>query len=346
MNEGTDRRAHTEGGSSGDRGPVALVMDVGGNWTRAALVSRPGEVIWRERTPTGSQEGRIAVIARVEALLHRGISHAGDSSIAGVGIGVASPLNPKTGIMYSPPNIPSLDGVSFKSLWETKLGWPVLVANDATLAALGEYHYGAGSGADTLVYLTISTGIGGGIVANGRLLVGAYGMAGEFGHMTIDRNGPTCKCGNVGCLEAIASGTSIAETAQRLVKEKDASMIADMVSGDLSRISAETVFEAAARGDSVASGILEDVSGALGAALVNILHIFNPDCIVIGGGVSQNWSYLQPAVSSYIKAYAMSHVQRMGFKLLVSSLGDDIGLLGAAALVWQDFAPENLGPNA
>ena len=344
MNDESDRRAYIAGGSLGDRGPVALAMDVGGNWTRAALVSSRGEVIWKERIPTGSQEGRIAVIARVEALLHRGISQAGNSAIAGIGIGVASPVNPKSGIMYSPPHLPSLDGVSFKSLWETKLGRPVLVANDATLAALGEYRYGAGVGADTLVYLTISTGIGGGIVVNGHLLVGAYGMAGELGHMRVDRNGPSCRCGNVGCLEAIASGTSIAETAQRLVKEKGASMIADMVSGDVSRISAETVFEAADRGDPVASGILDDVSGALGVALVNILHIFNPDVIVIGGGVSRNWGYLQPAVSSYIKAYAMGHVQRTGFKLLVSSLGDDIGLLGAAALVWENSTAEGVGP--
>ena len=112
---------------------------------------------------------------------------------------LAGPVDPKTGIMYSPPNLPMLDGVSFKSLLHGKVNTPIFVGNDATLAALGEYHYGAGAGAHTLVYLTVSTGIGGGIVVNGQPIWGAHGMAGELGHMTIDRHGAGCKCGHVGC---------------------------------------------------------------------------------------------------------------------------------------------------
>ena len=338
-----DRGGPTAARRPGGGEPVALAMDVGGNWARAALVLRRGEVVWRERTPTDSREGRDAVITRVEALLQRGISQAKDRSIAGVGMGVAGPVDPATGILYSPPHLPSLDQVSFKSLWQSKFQWPVLVANDATLAALGEYRYGAGAGAHTLVYITISTGIGGGVVANGRLLMGANGMAGEFGHMSVDRSGPKCRCGNVGCLEAIASGTSIAERARRLAKEKGDSIMADMVSGDASRISAETVFEAADKGDPMAGEIVADVSSALGAALVNILHAYNPDVIVIGGGVSQNWDSLEPGIRSYIDSNAMSHIREMGFKLLVSSLGDDIGLMGAAALVWESSAVEGAG---
>ena len=139
-----------------------MAMDIGGNWARAALVLQSGEVAWRERVPTEPHEGKETVIARVEALLQRGISQAGSGSVAGVGMGVASPVDPVTGIMYSPPNLSSLDGVSFKSLWQSRFRWPVHVANDATLAALGEYRYGAAAGAHTLVYVTISTGIGGG----------------------------------------------------------------------------------------------------------------------------------------------------------------------------------------
>ncbi len=319
----------------GDGEAVALVMDLGGNWIRAALATRSGDILWRERTPTNAQEERTAIIARVETLLHHGISQAGDRKIAGIGIGLASPVVPETGIMYNPPNIPALDGVSFKSMWEKKLDWPVLVGNDATLGALGEHRYGAGVGARILVYITISTGIGGGVVVNGVPLMGAYGMAGEIGHASVDRNGPLCKCGNVGCLEEIASGRAIAERARREIEERSGSLIREMVSGDVDRISAKTVFDAAIMGDPVAREILEDVARSLGVGLVNVLHILNPDVIVIGGGVSQSWDYLWPGVRSHIETYTMDHIRKMSFKLSVSSLGDDIGLLGAAALVWQ-----------
>ena len=318
--------------------PVALAMDLGGHWIRMALITKGGDVVWRERALTKGQEPGEAIIARVEAVLNRAISAVGDRNVVGIGMAVASPVDPETGIIYSPPNIPGLDGVSLKSLWEKKLGWPILTGNDATLAALGEYRYGGGENARTLVYITISTGIGGGMVFDGRPVAGAYGMAGELGHMCIDRRGPRCKCGNVGCLEAFASGTAIADSARKRIEEGASSTLADMVSGDLSRISAEAVFEAAARGDTTAREVLDDAGQALGAGMVNILHLLNPDLIVVGGGVSQNWDYLQPMVESYIQAHAMKHVLDRGFKLRVSSLGDDNGLLGAAALVWQSVS--------
>ena len=315
--------------------PVALVMDLGGNWIRVALANEGGELVWRERAATRAQEGATGVISRVEDLLHQAISRAEDRELVGIGIGVASPVDPGTGTMYSPPNLQALDGVSFKALWEEKMPCPIRIGNDATLAALGEYRYGEGVGAHTLVYMTISTGIGGGVVIQGRPMTGAYGMAGELGHMSVDPAGPRCQCGNVGCLERIASGTAIADTARRQIQMVGSSMIGDMVSGDLDRITAGIVFEAASKGDQLARQILENAARALGAGLVNILHILNPDVIVIGGGVSNNWEYWRPTVESYIQNHAMDHVLKKGFKLGVSSLGDDIGLLGAAALVWQ-----------
>ena len=325
----------TGGTSLHGEGPVALVMDVGGNWVRVALITPGGDIVWRDRIPTGARESGQAVIGRIESMRDAGVSHAGGREVAGIGLGLAGPIDPETGIMYNPPNIPGLDGVSFKSLWENRVKWPVLVGNDATLAALGEYRYGEGVGAHTLVYLTLSTGIGGGIVVNGRPLMGANGMAGELGHTCIDMNGPICKCGSTGCLEALASGTAIADTAKRRLLEGGDSMLMNMASGDPASISSATVFEAATLGDPISRKILDEVARSLGAGLVNILHTFNPDVIVIGGGVSLNWDYLQPSVRAYIEEHAMSHIQKLGFRLEVSSLGDDIGLLGAAALVWQ-----------
>ena len=319
---------------------LAVVMDLGGTRVRVALANPEGEIIWSERAPTMAHQSGQEVVARMEAMLDRAIAEAGESAVAGVGIGLAGPVDPETGTMYSPPNIPSLDGVSFKALWEPKYRWPILVGNDATVAALGEYRYGVGAGARTLVYITVSTGIGGGIVVDGRPLMGAHGMAGELGHMCVDINGPPCKCGSKGCLERLASGTAIATNARARLQGVKSSKLGDMVSGDLDRIAAEDVFKAAAQGDPVAGATIDEAARALGCGLVNVLHIFNPDVIVIGGGVSRDWEQLGPGVEAYIEANAMSHVRKLGFRIAVSSLGDDIVLLGAAALVWQHSGPQ------
>ena len=168
-------------------------------------------------------------------------------------------------------------------------------------------------------------------------MMGANGMAGELGHMSVATGGPPCQCGNVGCLERLASGTAIADTAREMLTKGGPSVIRDLVSGDIARVSSATVFEAAERGDAPAREILEGVAQSLGAGLVNVLHIFNPDVIILGGGVSLNhWEYFRHDVEEYIRAHAMSHVLKMGYKLALSSLGDDIGLLGAAAFVWQE----------
>ena len=314
---------------------VALAMDLGGNWVRAAQITESGKLLWRDRVPTNAQSSGEVVIARIEELLDRAISALGDREVAGVGLGLASPTDPDTGTMYSPPNIPGLDGVSFKSRWRDRLPWPVVSANDATVAALGECRYGVGVGARTLVYMTISTGIGGGIVVEGRPVMGAHGMAGELGHMYVGPGDARCNCGGVGCLEAVASGTAIAEAGVRAAESGDAPVLRDLASGRAEGVTAEMVFDAARRGDPASAGILDAAARALGVGLVNVLHMFNPDVIVIGGGVSQNWEYLRPAVEAHIESHAMAHIRQMGFRLAVSNLGDDNVLVGAAALVWQ-----------
>ena len=314
---------------------VVIAMDLGGSWVRVAVVDLAGRVVWRERRPTGSREGRDAVVRNVDAALEKGISRAAGMSVVGVGLGLAGPVDPETGIMYRPPNIPDLDGVSFKALWQGRLEWPVVTGNDATLAALGEYVYGASAGANTLVYITISTGIGAGIVIDGRPLWGAHGMAGEVGHMTIDWNGVPCKCGGSGCFEELASGSGIARMTRERLPGVPESLIAEASGGDPDRATGAVVFDAARRGDPLARDILDGVSRALGAGLVNVLHILDPDVIVAGGGVTQSWEYLRPAVEDYVRGHAMPHVRRLGYRLEVSRLGDDVALLGAAALAWR-----------
>ncbi len=328
MVEELDREQGTDGG------PYALAIDLGGTWVRAALITRDGRIAWRGRTPTGSQDPRDEIVSRVNDLVSEALSYDDGDKVAGIALAVASPVDPDTGIMYAPPNLMHLDGVSFKKIWLDKGPWPVLTGNDATLAALGEYTYGAGKGSKTLIYITQSTGIGGGIVADGRLVEGAFGMAGEIGHMCIDASGPLCKCGHRGCLESYASGTAIAEAARSLAWTGSDSVLADIAGGDLEKLTSEHVFQAARSGHEPSKELLERVSHAMGVGLVNVLHLVNPDTIVMGGGVSQNWDYLRPMVEKYVDENAMEHIRKLGYRIVVTSLGDDIGLLGAAALVW------------
>ena len=329
MVEQLDREQGTDGGH------FALAIDLGGTWVRAALVTRDGSIAWRGRVPTGSQDPRDVIVGRVNDLISEALSTDDGAKVAGIALAVASPVDPETGIMYAPPNLMNLDGVSFKKIWLDKGSWPVLTGNDATLAALGEYTYGVGKGSKTLVYITQSTGIGGGIVDDGRLVEGSYGMAGEIGHMCIDASGPPCKCGHRGCLESYASGTAIAEAARSLAQSGKDPFLASQVDGELENLTAEHVFQAARGGDEPSQQLLDKVSQAMGVGLVNVLHLFNPDTIVLGGGVSQNWDYMRPMVEKYVDENAMAHIRKLGYRIVVTSLGDDIGLLGAAALVWS-----------
>ena len=205
------------------RQQVAVVMDWGGTWARAAVIDRAGESLWQSRVANPEDDAQAVLMDSSYRLLTEAIGWCSAYEIVGVGIAVAGPVDGETGTLYDPPNLPALDGVSLKARWEPLVGYPVWVGNDANLAALGEFHYGAGRDAasqgtppKTLVYVTVSTGIGGGVVNRGQVFLGASGLAAEIGHMTIDRSepAPQCKCGNRGCLESLASGTAIARIAR------------------------------------------------------------------------------------------------------------------------------------
>ena len=202
-----------------------LVVDWGGTWCRVALIDRRGEVLWQARRPNprgGSADEYLALAATLlsEAFTLEGIR------ADGIGIAVAGPVDPESGILYQPPNLMALDGVSLKRVWQEQYGLPVVVGNDANLAAMGEYHFGAGKDAaqaghppKSLFYVTVSTGIGGGAVEGGSLILGANGLTAEVGHTTVDTAATAllCQCGKRGCLEAVSSGTAIANYARAAV---------------------------------------------------------------------------------------------------------------------------------
>ena len=324
-------------------------MDWGGTWARASVIDRNGEVLWNSRVANprvanSKKAGQAALLENADGLLRDAIAACGNRPIAGIGVAVAGPVDAETGTLFDPPNLPELDGVSLKARWEPMAGHPVWVGNDANLAALGEYHFGAGlesrlqgNPPKTLVYMTVSTGIGGGVVERGRMFLGANGMAAEIGHMAIDMSpsAPKCHCGATGCLESLASGTAIARIARSRVTGigLQDSLLA---TGEEESITSESVFQAAAKEDRLALSILDDVVQALGIGLTNILHLYNPDLVVLGGGVTVGLNQLNflPRIDAIMRDRAMSQ-RHKDFRLVASRLGDGVGMAGAAAIVWE-----------
>ena len=324
---------------------VAVVMDWGGTWARAAVIDRAGESLWQSRVANPLDGSQAVLLESSYRLLKEAIGWCSDHTVAGVGIAVAGPVDAETGTLYDPPNLPGLNGVSLKDRWEPLVGYPVWVGNDANLAALGEFHYGAGKDATsqgtpprTLVYVTVSTGIGGGVVDRGQVFLGAGGLAAEIGHMTIDRSesAPQCQCGNRGCLESLASGTAIARIAQAALAGTGPPTSA-WSANDVESITSESVVRAAVQGDSLATEIFEDVVQALSVGLTNAVHLFNPDLLVLGGGVTVGLTELglMPRLQSLIQQRAMGEGHK-NFRLVPSRLGDSVGMAGAAAMVWNE----------
>ncbi len=314
---------------SGER-PFILALDLGGTQFRVALANRQGKILRRLAAPTNAKEGRHQVVQRINRALWEIVSPVGVDAILGMGVSCPGPINPKTGVLLTPPNLPGWNNTPLKSLWEEEFGVPVQAGNDANLAALAEHRFGAGRGVENIIYITISTGIGGGVILDGRPFLGAGGLAGEVGHMTIDRHGPRCRCGNIGCLEALASGTAIARIAAERITSGEVSDIIRLVDGDLERITAETVAQAALSGDRLAGEIIKRAGTDLGTGVVNLLHVFNPELVIIGGGVARAGSLIFEPVQRVVLERAMPDFL---VPVVPAALGDDAGLLGAIALV-------------
>jgi glucokinase len=208
---------------------------------------------------------------------------------------------------------------------------PVFVGNDANLAALGEHRFGAARGFDDIIYMTISTGIGGGIIQSGQLLQGHKGLAGEIGHVAVQPGGPLCGCGNRGCLEALASGTAIGHQAQTLAVAGHAPAILAAAGGDTSQISSKSVGQAAAQGDEIAIKLLRQAGRYIGIGIANLMHLFNPQRFVLGGGVTQTGPLLFKPIRRTVRRWAMNPMYWEDTEIVPAGLGDDAGLLGALA---------------
>jgi len=268
-------------------------VDLGGtNIVAGALAEDGSDLLALRSEPTRADQGADAVVDRMARMIDTVIAEtiaqtgARRDDVIGVGVGAPGPLDRERGIVVTTPNL-GWTNFPLRDVISERTRLPVRIDNDANCATLGEWWLGAARGANNVIGMTIGTGIGGGIIMGGRLYHGSSDVAGEIGHATIDITGRRCKCGNYGCLEAYASGPSIADRAREAVGADDEAFLVLMVGGDASKITAATVYEAAKLGDDVALDVVRETSRFLGAGIANLLNIFNPDVVVIAGGVTQ-----------------------------------------------------------
>ncbi len=310
-----------------------LGIDLGGTKIIAGLVERSGRILAKEYRETQAAQGPASVFDRlIEATTTVLASQSIDlSEVNAIGVAAAGPIDAASGTVTAPPNLPGWHDVPLARLIQNRVSLPTYLENDAAAAALAEFTFGAGRGCQHMIYVTASTGIGGGFVLNGRLYQGAAGAAGEIGHMTLLPNGPLCGCGNRGCLEALASGTAIARDARERVSRGVPTLIAELVNGDLTKISAKVVAQAADEGDIEAQEILQEAMEYLGVGVANLVNLFNPEIIVIGGGLTNMGERLFDTVRRVIDRRAFP-ISAHTVEVRPAQLGSDVGLLGAAAV--------------
>ena len=319
-------------------GPPVVAIDLGGTKIRSIVVDADGHILGEDRRETDAHEGQEPVLARLVASAYEAIAVSGApfSALLGVGVSAPGPVDFERGILYQPPNLPGWDAVPLATLLQARLGLPAFLENDANAAALGESRYGAGQGARHMIYLTISTGIGGGLVLDGRLYRGADGSAGELGHMTVDENGPPHACGQRGCLEVMASGTAIGRMAREAVGAGRSDVLATLAAS-VEELSAVEVDKAADAGDPAALEILANASHYLGVGFANYLNIFNPEVIVIGGGVSHiGRQLLDPAIALAKQRAFRLPARTVEFRR--AALEGRAEVLGVAALARESVA--------
>lgn len=297
----------------------ALGIDVGGTKILTALVDETGRVLREWRTPTPAARGGPAVLAALGDALEAALAEVGREQVVGVGVSAAGQIDVATGVVtYASPNLPGWTGTPVGRTLRDRLGLPVTVENDGNAAAYGEWWAGAGRGAGSLVVLTVGTGVGGGVLLDGRLRHGGRWRAGELGHLIVQAEGVRCNCGQTGCLEVYASGTAIA----RLAREARPGWDAD----------APAVFAAAEAGDALALAVLRRSTRFLAAGLVSIANLFDPERILIGGGVATQPRYLGLVLDALADPLV---VGTRGFDtggLALASLREAAGAVGAAGL--------------
>jgi glucokinase len=331
MRASADAVPAADAGTGVEPAPV-LGLDIGGTKLAAGVVDASGAVRSFVSEPSRAGEGPQPTLARLFDLGRRAVDESGIAwtEIGSTGIGCGGPLDAARGILIAPLHLPGWRDVPVTELAEREYERPAVLENDATAAAVGEHRWGAGARTRNMVYLTLSTGVGGGVVIDGRVFRGSTGNGGELGHVTVDWHGRPCRgCGRLGCLEAYVSGTSIAERARE---------------AGLPFATAEDVAAAARGGDAGAKALWDETVEALACGVTSIVNLFEPELVVIGGGVSRSGEQLIGPVRDLVRASTMKPAGEKA-DIVASAFGDHVGVVGAAAIVYDRAALGESRPN-
>ena len=318
---------------SGSKPEFVFAADLGGTHLRVATVDRNGKIYSREMQPTPQVEKPTEIVRALINAVHKfepRVTEEG-GAISAVSVVVPGTVNVAEGVVVKAPNVPCLDGFRLAAALESELEWPVIVENDANAAAVGELWRGAGQGYRTLICVTLGTGVGGGIILDGKLWRGVDGSAAEIGHIGVDPfGGVPCPCGSRGCLEVYASATAIVRMTREARPRYPNSLL-----HNTEDLTSEKVYRAGREGDELAIEVFRRMGVYLGIGLASLINVLNPEIVVIGGGLSNGWDLFEKHMHQQVLERAFPIPARR-VKIVRAQCGDDAGLLGAARLAFKD----------
>ena len=309
-------------------------IDIGGTKLATVVANDSGKIISKVRKPTDAEKGPEYAIQLLFEMVNETIAQAGleRQAISAIGVSCGGPLDTETGVVYSPPNLPGWDAFPLKTQLESEFKIPATIENDANACALAEYRFGGGRGYDAVLYMTMSTGIGGGIVIDGKIYHGANDSAGEVGHQILLPDGPPCGCGKRGCLEALCSGPAIARRAKEAVQKESNTVILSLADGLVETIKSEHVLAAAHQGDALALKLVDETAYYMGWGIANLVNILNPDIVLLGTIAIASGDLLLEPIRKTVSNLAMARPSE-AVQIMPAQLGESLGDLAAVALV-------------
>lgn len=309
--------------------PYIVGVDIGGTKVACVLADQEGHILARRWQPTRTREGWQAVVQQLFEMTEQVMEGVPCQQVRGIGISCGGPLDSQKGVVYSPPNLPGWDAVPIKQVFEERFGLPTRLENDANATALAEYRFGAGRGTRNMVFLTWGTGIGSGLILDGRLYRGTNDLAGEIGHTTVLLDGPPCSCGKRGCLEALASGPAIARRAKELAQESSESLVWQMASPG--EVTAQHIVDAATAGDTFARFVLAEAGTYMGIGIANVAQVLNPERVVLGTIAVKAGDLVLEPLRRALRVHAWDRVRQV-LEVVPAQLGDRAQDLAAVCL--------------
>lgn len=308
-------------------------VDLGGTNIAAGIVNQEGNIMYQESVPTGTG-GSAAIAERIAALVNQILAHEGMKAeeVEAIGIGVPGTANQETGLVEYANNLGMEDEPFLQLLKPYFPGIRLAFENDANAAAYAEYRFGTGKGTSSMIMVTLGTGIGGGMIFGGELFEGINYAAGEFGHFTIKYDGLPCNCGRRGCFERYASATALVEQTKEAMEKHPQSLLWQLCGNDLDKVNGKILFEAVEKEDKAAKEVLDTFTGYLGTGILDLVNIFQPETICLGGGISKAGALLTAPVQKMMARESYTRMSKRQPKVITASLGNEAGIIGAALL--------------